>query len=158
MNKLFWWRPFFLTKNDNNEEKTKQTFVQNPLNKHFPEIVYRTGDLCKYNEKHELIYISRKDFQIKHHGYRIELGEIEVAINAMEKIKNAFCLYDEINDQIVLIYEGKLTSEEILSFIKTKLPSYMHPNRFENVKQMKYNQNGKIDRKFYKETLIKETK
>lgn len=142
----------------NNEEKTKQTFVQNPLNKHFPEIVYRTGDLCKYNEKHELIYISRKDFQIKHHGYRIELGEIEVAINAMEKIKNAFCLYDEINDQIVLIYEGKLTSEEILSFIKTKLPSYMHPNRFENVKQMKYNQNGKIDRKFYKETLIKETK
>ena len=76
----------------------------------------------------------------------------------MEKIKNAFCLYDEINDQIVLIYEGKLTSEEILSFIKTKLPSYMHPNRFENVKQMKYNQNGKIDRKFYKETLIKETK
>ena len=60
-----------------NPEKTEEAFVQNPLNAYYPERVYRTGDLVKYNERGELIYISRKDFQIKRRGYRIELGEIE---------------------------------------------------------------------------------
>ena len=64
----------------NNPEKTRSAFVQNPLNKAVPEIIYRTGDLVRYNEYREIIYISRKDFQIKHLGHRIELGEIETAI------------------------------------------------------------------------------
>ena len=67
----------------NNPEKTNSVFVQNPLNKAYPEIIYKTGDIVKENEKGEIIYISRKDFQIKHMGYRIELGEIETAINAI---------------------------------------------------------------------------
>ena len=56
----------------NNPEKTAAAFVQNPLNTAYPETVYKTGDLVKRNENGELIYISRKDFQIKHMGYRIE--------------------------------------------------------------------------------------
>jgi D-alanine--poly(phosphoribitol) ligase subunit 1 len=31
----------------NNPEKTSEAFVQNPLNKAYPEITYRTGDLVK---------------------------------------------------------------------------------------------------------------
>lgn len=58
----------------NNLEKTSAVFTQNPLNKCYPELIYRTGDIVKYNEHGELIYLSRKDFQIKHMGYRIELG------------------------------------------------------------------------------------
>ena len=65
----------------NNPQKTSEAFVQNPLNPHYSEIVYKTGDICKYNDKQELIYLCRKDFQIKHMGYRIELGEIETLCN-----------------------------------------------------------------------------
>ena len=61
-------------------EKTDKAFVQNPLNSKYYEKIYRTGDLVKYNENGEIIYICRKDFQIKHNGYRIELGEIESAV------------------------------------------------------------------------------
>ena len=61
----------------NNPEKTASSFVQNPLNSHYPELIYRTGDIVKYNENRELIYLCRKDFQIKHMGHRIEIGEIE---------------------------------------------------------------------------------
>ena len=50
------------------------------------EYIYKTGDIVKYNEYGELIYLSRKDFQIKHMGYRIELGEIEANINAFDII------------------------------------------------------------------------
>ena len=58
----------------NDAEKTAEAFVQNPFNKAYEEKIYRTGDLVKYNEHGELIYISRKDFHIKHMGNRIELG------------------------------------------------------------------------------------
>lgn len=79
----------------NNPEKTRSAFVQNPLNKAVPEIIYRTGDLVRYNEYREIIYISRKDFQIKHLGHRIELGEIETAISSLEEVTLNCCLYDE---------------------------------------------------------------
>ena len=76
----------------NNKEKTDSTFVQNPLNNSFNELIYRTGDIVKYNDAGELIYLSRKDFQIKHMGYRIELGEIETHINAMDGITLCACM------------------------------------------------------------------
>ncbi|WP_270525419.1 amino acid adenylation domain-containing protein [Longibaculum muris] len=134
----------------NNEEKTKEAFMQNPLNQAYPEIIYRTGDLVKYNEFDELIYITRKDFQIKHMGYRIELGEIEAAVNALEKIQACAVIFDEGKDKIVLIYTGKMNDQEIMEEIKNKVPSYMYPNVIIKKKIMPYNQNGKIDRKWLK--------
>ena len=38
---------------------------------------YRTGDMCYYAEDGNLMYVSRKDFQVKINGFRVELGEIE---------------------------------------------------------------------------------
>ena len=42
-------------------EKTAGSFVQNPLNKDYPEIIYKTGDLGYYNDRGELMFASRKD-------------------------------------------------------------------------------------------------
>mgnify|MGYP000713167998 FL=1 len=130
-----------------NPEKTNQVFVQNPLNKAYPEVVYRTGDIVKYNEKGELIYISRKDFQIKHMGYRIELGEIENRINNIDGIMNCACIYDTENSKIVLFYQGNIDEVEILNKAKEKLTNYMVPNKVVKLDKLPYNANGKIDRK-----------
>ena len=136
----------------NNKEKTDTTFIQNPLNKSFIEYIYRTGDIVKYNEYNELIYLSRKDFQIKHMGYRIELGEIETNINALDGITLCACIYDSNNKQIVLFYEGnKLKEEDVNKFACEKLVSYMRPNKIIKVSKMPYNANGKIDRVKLKE-------
>ena len=43
-----------------NPEKTAECFVQNPLNKAYPEIIYRTGDIGRRNERGELVFVSRK--------------------------------------------------------------------------------------------------
>ena len=75
--------------------RSSAAFVQNPLNTAYPETVYKTGDLVKRNENGELIYISRKDFQIKHMGYRIELGEIEAAAYASDGLSSAAGIYDK---------------------------------------------------------------
>lgn len=131
----------------NNPEKTAAAFVQNPLNKSYPEIIYKTGDIVKENELGEIIYISRKDFQIKHMGYRIELGEIETAINSIEGIILCACVYDTKNSKIVLFYQGdKLEEKILLEKAKEKLPSYMCPNEIHCLEKMPYNANGKIDR------------
>lgn len=135
----------------NNSEKTSEAFVQNPLNPHYPELIYKTGDLVKYNDYHELIYITRKDFQIKHMGYRIELGEIETAISAIQQIKHSVCIYDSAKEKIVLVYQGDIEKKEILDEISGKLPEYMLPNKMVKVKAMPFNANGKIDRNWLKE-------
>lgn len=140
----------------NNPEKTSQVFVQNPLNTAYPEIIYKTGDIVKENERGEIIYISRKDFQIKHMGYRIELGEIETAINAIDGIIACACVYDEANSKIVLFYQGnKLEEKDLLEQAKIKLPNYMCPNEIHCIEKMPHNANGKIDRKELKNRILK---
>lgn len=74
----------------NNPEKTAEAFIQNPLNPYYPEKIYKTGDIAKYNERGEIVFLARKDHQIKHMGHRIELGEIETAVNSIEGIETAF--------------------------------------------------------------------
>ena len=69
--------------------------MQNPLNSRYPELIYKTGDLGKRNERGELIFVSRKDYQIKHMGHRIELGEIEVNVNMIEEISTSCAVYDK---------------------------------------------------------------
>ena len=131
----------------NNPEKTASVFVQNPLNKNYSEIVYKTGDIVKYNERGELIYLSRKDFQIKHMGYRIELGEIETAVNNIEGIIICACVYDTENSKIVLFYQGdEIEENELLEQVKNKVPAYMCPNQIIKLPRIPYNANGKIDR------------
>lgn len=138
----------------NNPEKTAAAFVQNPLNSAYPETVYKTGDLVKYNEKGELIYISRIDFQIKHMGYRIELGEIEAAASALDGVTACAAVYDSDRDKIILVYEGKKREiTDILSELRVRLPEYMMPQTVKRIKAMPHNANGKIDRKLLQNNL-----
>lgn len=131
----------------NNKAKTDEVFVQNPLHNLYEDKIYRTGDIVKYNERGELEFVSRKDFQIKHMGNRIEMGEIEVAINSIPGITNAACIYDQPGEKIVLYYTTSDGKEiDIINNIKDKLPKYMFPNVVFHLKTMPYNMNGKIDR------------
>lgn len=130
----------------NNPEKTKEAFVQNPLNHAYPEIIYRTGDLGRRNERGELLFVSRKDYQIKHMGHRIELGEIEANANALDEIKISGCIYDTEKGKIVLYYVGDITPADLLNKLKDRLPRYMIPNKVNQLENMVFTANGKIDR------------
>ncbi|MBR0220304.1 MAG: amino acid adenylation domain-containing protein [Synergistaceae bacterium] len=130
----------------NNPEKTAEVFVQNPLNKNYRELIYRTGDLVHYNLKGEIIYDGRKDFQVKHSGHRIELGEIETAVSSIKGVEFCCCLHENINDKLVLFYSGNLASNEIRKTLADMLPDYMLPNICEQLDKMPLNLNGKIDR------------
>ena len=137
----------------NNPEKTRSAFVQNPLNQAYPEKIYRTGDLAKYNERGELVYICRKDYQIKHMGHRIELGEIETAASSLPGINQNCCVYDDSHHRIVMYYTGGIDGKDLAEGMKSLLPDYMVPGKFVLLKSMPLNLNGKIDRVLLKKEL-----
>ncbi|MPM14528.1 Tyrocidine synthase 1 [bioreactor metagenome] len=139
----------------NNPQETSRAFCQNPLNPFYPELIYRTGDLGKYNDLGELLFLSRKDFQIKHMGHRIELGEIEVAANAISFIDAACCLYDINREKIVLFYQAaQQNNKEVVLNLQRYLPKYMIPNQFICMQSLPMNKNAKIDRQALKREYI----
>lgn len=138
----------------NNPAKTAEVFVQNPLNSHFPETIYRTGDIVYYNDRGEIMFSGRKDFQIKHLGHRIELGEIENAASGIESVKNVCSVYNTEKRQIVLFYQGDSEEKEILDRLTKLLPNYMIPSIIKRVSAFPYNDNGKIDRKKLMNDLV----
>lgn len=130
----------------NAPEKTREVFVQNPLRPEIMETVYKTGDLGEYNDLGELMFLGRKDSQIKRHGYRIELGEVESAVMTVERVAEACCLYDAERESIVCAYAGDANEKEIKVVLKAKLPKYMLPDRYIHMPQLPKTGNGKIDR------------
>ncbi len=139
-----------------NPDKTNEVFVRNPLQDAYHERIYRTGDLAKRNEYGELVFLSRKDSQIKHQGHRIELGEIETAIGALPGVNRVCCLYDNKKQHIIAVYEGDVEKEDLIGPLKDRIPVYMLPNVWKKVDEMPVNLNGKIDRVLLKKQILGE--
>lgn len=140
----------------NNPEKTAAAFVQNPLNKAYPEVIYRTGDIVCYNEEGLIMFKGRKDNIVKHQGYRTDLGEIEhVIINTLKLVKNGCIVYNQAEKQITLFYEAEeeVPVTEFRLSIGKVLPKYMIPTAYHRLEQLQRNANGKIDRLFYKKQV-----
>jgi len=139
----------------NDWEKTHNAFIQNPLNNHYPELIYCTGDIVYKNELGEIMYVGRKDSQIKHNGYRIELGEIETAVLGSNLVENCCVVYDFTHKKIVLFYQSKekLNMVEFRKSVLIHIPKYMMPSEYHQVHTLKQNSNGKIDRLFYSKQL-----
>lgn len=140
----------------NNPEKTAAAFVQNPLNKAYPEVIYRTGDIVCYNEEGLIMFKGRKDNIVKHQGYRTDLGEIEhVIINTLKLVKNGCIVYNQAEKQITLFYEAEqeVPVTEFRMSISKVLPKYMIPTAYHRLEQLQRNANGKIDRLFYKKQV-----
>ena len=128
-------------------DKTAEVFTQNPLQTRFPELIYRTGDIAHYNADGDLVFVSRKDYQIKHMGHRIELGEIEINCGLFEGVEAAGCIYDRAKGKIVLFYTGPAEKSALAAYLKQRLPRYMQPNKVLQLDAMPHTPNGKLDRK-----------
>lgn len=130
-----------------NWETTEKAFCQNPLNKDYPERIYRTGDMGKWVNG-ELYFGGRRDFQIKHMGHRIELGEIERAMDSLPFSTRNCCIYDEKHEKIYMFYQGETDmAKEIAGALQETLPKYMCPNKYVYLEKIPLNKNGKLDRK-----------
>ena len=114
------------------------------------EIMYRTGDMVKWDENGQLIYLGRIDKQVKIQGHRVELQEIEQVLKQYHLIKEAVVLYRSSEKKDVLVafiigIEDSIDIELLNANIESILPNYMMPNKYILLKSFPVNLNGKVD-------------
>ena len=135
-----------------NDEKNKESFfVKDGIR------WYRSGDLCFADSNGDIMYSGRLDHQAKIQGFRVELGEIEYHAREYLK-KNVVCIAfdnDKALTEIAMFIESsEFDSEELLAYMRTKMPAYMIPTRLFFVPVFPLNSNDKTDKVKLK-TLIR---
>ncbi|KAJ3544059.1 hypothetical protein NM208_g3252 [Fusarium decemcellulare] len=165
----------------NDPNKTAASFINNPswLLQGTRDIrgrrsrLYKTGDLVQYNQDGSLMYLGRKDTQVKIRGQRIELGEIEHCITksipnvgqvVVEAIKPqdgkgktilaAFITEDskgneaESDDDSINL---KNMNPAVMEILKSQLTVTMVPSVFFSMKKLPQTATGKTNRKHLRE-------
>ena len=131
----------------NQEELTKEKFVKNPFGNGF---LYRTGDIVKLDREGNIYFSGRVDNQVKIRGHRIEIAEIENQFLSYGAVEKAVVVVKSKKQKNLVAYlklcEGE-NVEEILSKLKSDIPSYMIPSYVHVVEEMPLTSNGKVDRK-----------
>ncbi|KAI1051402.1 hypothetical protein LB506_003776 [Fusarium annulatum] len=93
----------------NDRERTAASFIEDPAWMHFFTTeslrLYKTGDLVRYCPDGSLMYLGRKDHQVKLHGQRMELGEIEARLESDPRIRQVL-----VNLPQSGIFKGRLVA------------------------------------------------
>jgi amino acid adenylation domain-containing protein len=134
----------------NDPDRTQRVFREDPFRP--GQRMYLTGDLGRRLEDGTLLFVGRRDNQIKYMGYRIDLGDIENALIAVEGVAaagvllapNSMAGVEELVAYVVLD-EGKKPAHARAGLEKL-LPFYMLPKRFLPIERLPQTDRGKLDR------------
>ena len=130
---------------------TAERFLPNPFASQPGSRLYKTGDLALYRPDGVLEFLGRNDHQVKLRGFRIELGEIEYALQSHPAVRDALVMIreDHANDErlvaYVVLYQDQIASgQELLHFLKERLPIYMVPAHILVLDRFPLTSNGKV--------------
>jgi amino acid adenylation domain-containing protein len=147
----YWGRP----------EDTARALAQNPLQAHFRDPAYRTGDLVKLDANGDYLFLGRRDNQIKSRGFRIELGEIETALYNHPGVREAaaVAIPDEVIGNriqafVALDEAAAVAASELERHCKQALPHYMVPEQIALRPALPKTSTGKIDRRALVEGVL----
>jgi amino acid adenylation domain-containing protein len=117
-------------------------------------VVYKTGDLGRFNNDDNVELFGRADNQIKLRGFRVEPGEIETLLSKFKGVREsvvALHRFDADDERLVAFLnttsEFTLSDEEIKTSLSQHLPGYMVPSFFQNSDGFPRLPNGKINKK-----------
>jgi amino acid adenylation domain-containing protein len=137
-------------------DKTAERFVRNALGSMPGARCYRTGDLARRRPDGSIVWLGRRDSQIKINGLRIEPAEIEAMIYEYPAVAEAIVTFTppsvvgESGRLVahVEVAEGKSVDVEALStFLGARLHPLMLPDEIVMLDRIPLNANGKLDRK-----------
>ena len=126
-------------------ERTDESFIRNPLNKNYRELIYRTGDLGKIEADGNLTFIGRKDRQIKHMGHRVELAELELTALKLEGVEECCVLYNSEKKQLYMFIIGETESRDVILHFRKVMPPFMVPRKVVKLEEMPRLPNSKVD-------------
>lgn len=132
--------------------QTAASFVPNPQARRPGERLYRTGDVGRYLASGDILYLGRRDSQVKVRGYRVELAEVEAALRAHPAVADAVVRVVEREDShgqlaafLVPAGDGPLAVDEVRSHLAAHLPQYMVPGTLHVVPRLPVTVHGKLD-------------
>jgi amino acid adenylation domain-containing protein len=135
-------------------EKTAQQFIPDPFSEEPGQLLYKTGDLVRYQPDGNMVYLNRADSQVKIRGFRIELGDIESALSRFEGIAENVVVVrqDSTGEKMLVAYfipkDGSvLDTQEMRRHLKELLPEYMIPGAFVKMEKFPLTATNKVDRK-----------
>jgi amino acid adenylation domain-containing protein len=132
----------------NDEELTRQRFLPDPFQQ--GGRMYKTGDIGKWQADGTIMLRGRADGQLKIRGHRVETGEVEDALSSVPGITGAAILvkqHDGHKDMIAAFTAGReIAVNELRENMSERLPDYMIPAQFFQVREWPINSNGKLDR------------
>ncbi|GHO49230.1 amino acid adenylation domain-containing protein [Ktedonospora formicarum] len=120
--------------------------------------LYRTGDIVRAQPDGNLIFIGRRDGQVKLRGLCIELEAIENILRGHPAVQDVACSVEGSGEQAMLVaflvfqptakQDGQSVSDLLASFraLFAMHPSYLIPGRFYRVPDLPLTTNGKRDR------------
>ena len=128
--------------------RTASAFLPHPYGQE-GERLYRTGDLVRLGPQGVVVYLGRKDTQVKVRGYRIEPGEIEEQLRQMPGVEQVAVIVrtDQAEPRLVAYLVGKGTTAGWKRWLQDRVPAYMVPVAFVTLEQLPLNSNGKVDRR-----------
>ncbi|MEM7798683.1 MAG: amino acid adenylation domain-containing protein [Chloroflexota bacterium] len=97
----------------NRPELTAERFTDDPFRT--GARMYQTGDVARWGADGQLVFLGRRDHQVKINGARIELGEIEAALLSHPNVTDVV-----LN---VVQYERRPAEEEVIFCSRCGLPS-----------------------------------
>ncbi len=117
--------------------------------------LYRTGDLARQTPDGRLVFLGRRDQQVKVRGVRIELGEIEAALRAHEAVAEAVVVRreDRPGDVRLVAYAVALPGAalpapaELRSYLAGRLPQALVPAAVVPLAALPLTATGKLDRR-----------
>lgn len=132
-----------------NSSLTQSKFVDNPFDK--GTRLYKTGDLGRWLPNGNIEFIGRLDTQLKIRGYRIEVEEVESMLKKHPHIEDVLVLCRESGEEdnfLIAYYRSDrvLESQELRTFAKNLLPSYMIPAHFIWLRSFPLTPGGKVER------------
>ena len=135
----------------NNKEETERMFVRNPFEPLKYPIMYKTGDIGRWNHDSVIEFRGRLDAQVKIRGFRVELGEIEQVLQGSPYFGSITVAVKENKQgdkKLICYYTGlhKVDPKDVREYISDRLPVYMHPDHYIQVDKFPLSAAGKIDR------------
>lgn len=115
--------------------------------------LFKTGDLGRYRSDGNLVYLGRKDQQVKVRGYRVELGEVEAVLLKYPEVRQAAVLARGSptgEGQLIAYLEpmpgARPEPQDLRGFLSSQLPEYMLPSAYALLDALPLTPGGKIDR------------
>ncbi len=137
----------------NRSALTERSFVPNPFSSIPESRLYRTGDLARHLPSGDIEFLGRSDQQVKIRGLRVEVDEIETVLSQYPTVREAVVVpKSQASGDATLVaflvsHSNESTStSELRAFLRTRLPSYMVPAKFQLLEYLPRTSNGKVDR------------